>query len=155
MITYSELKRIFYFIEQSGFKLIAERDGLFYTSSYHRIRLTTLERASTVSIDVTLTALPKSYVDAYSIAGFCVADKLNAFLGQPVILTDQAIAEFLAARLSGDCGKIFERTTTSEWMELHQYHRCSLKRRNKSFWAKVSGLNELYPENEIAVPPSF
>ena len=155
MITFDELKNTFCGLEQLGFQVPAKHDGLVYSGPYHRVRVTTLDRASTVSVDVVLSELANSYVDAYSIIGFCYVDKLVDFLNQRISLADRNIAEFIAARLSGDCAKIFKRIGTSEWMELHQYHRLSLQRRNKAFWAKVSGTSALYPEAEIAEPPTF
>ncbi len=117
-------------------------DTPVFENQTHRVSVEMLDGHSSLSCDVTLKALPRSRVDAYSIISCYNPNALDAFLRAPKKRTNEVIANFVAQELSGPCAAVFEIINTSQWMQLHQQHLQSMRRRNDVFWRRVRGFDD-------------
>ncbi|MEO6993570.1 MAG: hypothetical protein ABI273_08065 [Lacunisphaera sp.] len=131
------LKRLNFKIERGYPQFVCE-------SQTHRIKVFLFERETTLYFDVTLRALPKSWIDCFSIINYYCPEVFSGFMNAERELSDESILTFVIDKLTSDCSGVFDVTSTSEWMKIHQSHRQSLKRRNESFWAIVSGYRDTY-----------
>ena len=115
---------------------------LVFENETHRVSIGLGDCHSTVTCGVVLKALPKAWIDDYSIISFYHAPALDAFLRAPKKRTDEVVADFIACELSGPCAAVFKVTDTSAWMRLHQHFLRSMRRRNDVFGARVSGFDQ-------------
>ena len=127
-----------------NFSIVQSEIQIVYEGVYHRILVFHSERANTLSFNITLKSLPKSWVDCYSILSRYCPVEFAEFIKAKFTLSDEAIVEFAIGKLTGECSKVFELTDSSAWMQLHQFHKQSMQRRNESFWAVVSGYRDTY-----------
>lgn len=115
---------------------------LVFENKTHRVSIGLGDCHSTVTCGVVLKALPKAWIDDYSIISFYHNEALDAFLREPQQRTDEVIAGFIAREISGPCAAVFQVIDTSAWMRLHQHFLQSMQRRNDVFRTRVSGFDQ-------------
>lgn len=141
-MNYIDLKIEFSKFEKLGFSLTdtADTSPLMCASRHHKIRASFLDHYSNIECRIALNEQPMRWVDCYSVLTMYDRPALEAFLNRGGFLSDNAVAEFVTNSLTGSCVKVFERTTVDAWTDIYQFHVLAVKKRNRVFWARLSGL---------------